>query len=58
MSKEYYQQWSDLKESDHEEPEDDTNLSHDEDDTNSDQDQGCCASGCMDCLGMSWKDFF
>lgn len=22
------------------------------------EDEGCCSSGCMDCLGLSWRDFF
>ena len=54
MSANYWSQWSDLDESDCDEIEDDTNLSHDEDDTNSDQDQGCCASGCMECIGFDY----
>lgn len=42
--------------------EDDTDLDHDEDDTDSEQESyGCSArspcSNCMDCLGMSWRDF-
>jgi len=39
-----------------EDEEDDVNLEHDEDDTNSSQ--NCNCSNCMDCLGLSWRDFF
>jgi hypothetical protein len=40
----------------------DTDLDHDEDDTDLDQEPGyCCArspcGNCMDCLGMSNRDF-
>ena len=30
-----------------------TDLCHDDDL----QEAGCCSGGCMDCLGLSWKDF-
>lgn len=35
--------------------EDDIDLCHDDDDTI--KEQHCC-SECMDCLGLSWRDFF
>ena len=42
-----------------EDHDDDTDMDQDEDDTNMDQEeQGCsCGNVCMDCLGMSWRDF-
>lgn len=55
MTAQYWNQWNDLDESDCNDY-DDTNLCHDEVDTNSDQEQetGCCASGCMECIGFDY----
>ena len=44
-------------------PEHDTDLDQDEDDTDLEQEPSYCCSrspcgNCMDCLGMSWSDFF
>jgi len=35
---------------------DDIDLSHDEDDMRMEQ-QRCDCSNCMDCLGLTWRDF-
>lgn len=59
MSTAYWSQWSHAEimsmhgvELDDDEV--DTDLEHDEDDIN--VEQHCCGN-CMDCLGLSWRDF-
>lgn len=37
---------------------DDTDLCHDEDDIDLSHDGCHCGNVCMDCLGMSWRDFY
>lgn len=69
----YYSQWNDLNESDYDDDldfdfenedtpspdeEDDTNLDQENDDTKLYRNHSCCASGCMNCLGFSQRDFF
>ena len=47
--------------------EDDADLEHDEIDAETEQEEGCTCGGCcshepcgrcMECLGLSWRDFF
>jgi hypothetical protein len=57
MTAAYWDQWSHVEiMSMHgvEPDEDDTDL--DQDDTDLDQDEQGCCSGCMSCLGLSWRD--
>jgi hypothetical protein len=59
MSTAYWGQWShaeimSMHGVELEDEEDDTDLEQDEDDTNLEQD---CCGNCMDCLGLSWRDF-
>lgn len=54
MTAQYYSQWSDLDESDCNDH--DTDLEHDEIESDLEQEQetGCCASGCMECIGFEY----
>lgn len=51
MSAAYWAQWDDLDEHD-------TNECHEEDDTEMCQESKCDCGNCMECFGMSWKDFY
>jgi hypothetical protein len=62
MSRAYWDQWdkADLDSwqgKDLVEP-DDEDIDCDDDDTEPEEEYGCsCGYFCMDCLGMSWRDF-
>jgi hypothetical protein len=58
MSTLYYEQWSstEIMSMHGVEIEDDMELCQDDDDTESRQ-WGCDCANCMDCLGLSWRDF-
>jgi len=60
MSTAYWSQWShaeimSMHGDELDDDEVDTDLEHDEDDTNMEQIH--CCGNCMDCLGLSWRDF-
>lgn len=54
----YWSQWSpsELLSMHGIESDDEVNIDSDHDENNTDLDQHCCGN-CMDCLGLSWRDF-
>lgn len=62
MTAAYWSQWSRVEiMSMHGLEDDDADLCHDDIDADLCQEEqetmGCCAQGCMSCLGFSWRDF-
>ena len=61
MSAAYWNQWTHAElmsmhgvELDDQDDDYDFSQDHDEE---IEEKEGCCAQGCMDCLGLSWSDF-
>lgn len=60
MSTAYWKQWSCAELMSMQGIEPDVYHDNDEDDCHDDNqepEEHCCSSFCMDCLGLSWKDF-
>ncbi len=61
MTTAYWSQWSHAEIMSMHGVEIDDCHDDDQDDCHIDREEleeaGCCASGCMDCLGLSWRDF-